>query len=193
MTSWAPVWAKKSCHFHLRVSLQSWAGYPALSLSLTWMLTNPEQIATWDLGEIHLGFCAPTVELLKILAKRTHHYFFFLNNICGENKNLENDINQYKLLLQNNIVKRNSFVSWKFDLFLWRLPSNRHRGRDRDHPWNWKFGLNTIKNLIQYLVNKDSKQILSVWAMFIGFISWLDFIRIKWETKLLLFWKRETR
>ena len=33
------------------------------------MLTRPEHIASWDLGEIHLGFCAPTVELLKILWK----------------------------------------------------------------------------------------------------------------------------
>ena len=36
--------------------------------NFTWMLTNPEQIATWDRGDIHFGFWAPTVELLKILS-----------------------------------------------------------------------------------------------------------------------------
>ena len=86
--------------------------YAPLFVSLTWMLTNPEQIATWDRGEIHLGFCAPTVELLKILAERTHLYFcysylllYISNKICQESKNWKL-MSITELLLQNNIAEK---------------------------------------------------------------------------------------
>ena len=102
---------------------------------------RPEQIASWDRGDIHWVFFWPLEAPLKILERKLITHFKkkmkVLQSYKANPQTDSTDCMTLKISVSNDfhsILREQTLI---FCLFWWKLRSSRHKGKGPDRPW-WR-------------------------------------------------------